>query len=144
TGKPSVVTGSSVIINAGQTKELQIPITAPATPNSYYALLQFVDAHNIAVSTLGEYRFVVTGESAMIMPIRLPALQYSQGQGNTIEVDYVGAPDAQTVTNGSLEATIRDSHGIVASAFLPNILLNDRVYLGNLTLKNSRDITANP
>ncbi len=134
---------SAITLGAGQETSFIFPVTANKNPGVNAAVLYFTDANGSPISSLGEYQWVVRGASADILPMRISHLASAKDDQTVIHLDFVGAPDAETVKNGTLMVQIVDSKGVAAEATISNVLLTDAVSQSIVRLTLKRDIASN-
>ena len=133
-----------ITINPGQETSFDFPVTASQMSGVYSGLLYFTDINGNKISSVGEYRFVVMGASADILPMKISHIALLKGDQTVINLDFVGAPDAETITQGNLDVKIVDDKGIAGEAQTSNLKLTDAVSSSQARINLIRDLTANP
>jgi len=143
-GNKRTVTLSPIILQAKERKIVTLLQTADQKSGVYYALLHLTDSNGNTISSMGEYRWVVTGVSADIMPVKISHLATTQGDTTVMNLDVVGAPDALTVFNANITAQISDAKGIVGQAHISNIKLTDMPTETITRIQLKRDLVSAP
>lgn len=134
----------AVTLNVGEERSLSIPVVSMDKPGTYSALLSLRDAKGNTVSSLVEYRWVVRGVSADILPPHVRALGTKAGEQAIIDIAVVGAPDAETRFEGYTTVQLLDNNGLLAEAKSSSILLTDGVASSTTRLTLKRDIAGTP
>ena len=135
---------SSITLNAGEKKSFDFNITAEKLPGVYSALFYFTDSNGNNISSIGKYHWVVKGASADILPLRISHLATLKGDQTVMNLDFVGAPDAETITQGNVDVQIIDAKGIAGEAKTSDIKLTDTVVQSIARVNLNRDLSTNP
>jgi hypothetical protein len=126
-------------------KEIQlltIPVTPAKTPGVYVGILSLRDPNtNEQLSNIGEYRYVVRGEDADVLHLRMNADGFQKGNTLRSVIDYAGAADAETVIDGRISVQAVDAQGVAGSMAAQNVKLTDQISSGTsaVTLHRSLD-----
>lgn len=143
TGEGKEVRGTTLTLNAGETKPLQFTVTAAQKAGVYAGVLQLVNDKGATVSSLGEFRWVVRGESADTLPIRITHLATLKGDQTEMKLDFVGAPDAETKTeNATLTVQLSDEKGLLTETSAASVFLSDMISQSNVRLTLPRDVSG--
>ncbi len=144
TGNPETLRSQAVTLQAGEQRQLSFPVQAASSAGVYAGLLHLANAQGKILSSLGEYRWVVRGASADVFPLRISQLGQKAGEQTIMKLDFVGAPDAETVSKASIQVEMTDANGIVASAALNDLELTDAITESNVRLQLTRDLVGAP
>lgn len=129
---------------ANERKLFDVPITAPQQPEAYYATLHFESANGERQSSLAEYRWVVRGVSGEIITARLTKHGAKATHEIQIDVDTVGAADAEATTTATLTATLKDDRGDVASVQSAPFPLTPALQQQTINFTLERDLVGTP
>lgn len=132
----------SITLQAGEKKELDLPVTAAQKPEAYQAELTLNDASGRQVSPVAEYRWVVRGASAEIVQVKVEQPAARRGQTATVKVDAVGAADGETKLAARISVELEDKNGLLAPAQETPINLADGVQSVEANLVLERDAAA--
>lgn len=144
-GKTETVKGKESAVLANAAKEISLPVVAASKPGVYYGLLYLTDGKTQQkISNLAEYRWVVKGEHAEIVSIRIIKAAIKKDAEMMVRVDLVGSADAFTKTKANLNVVIKDRDGIVGSIDAKGAELTDGVASTQGPIKLSRDLKASP
>ncbi|MDO8512571.1 MAG: hypothetical protein Q7S57_04815 [bacterium] len=134
----------AVKIPAGDAKNISFPLQVASKPGVYYGLLTLEDfTSNQKVSNLAEYRWVVKGEHAEVISMRIIKNATKKDQEMMVRVDLVGSADAFTKTKVDLNVAIKDSDGIVGNIDVKSAELTDGVATTQGPIKLTRDLKNN-
>lgn len=111
-----IASQQSVSIPGTSSKTVTIPITTETTPGAYITLLTVVDKEHQKISGVGEYRYVVRGQSASVVSVQIAALPSIEKDLARLSFVLGGSADRSTPVKGTLKITIQDSKGEVGSA----------------------------
>lgn len=140
-----ITLGEPVTLAAGESQEVSFPVTAPAKPEVYVAILSLEDpATNTRISNQAEYRWVVRGLDADIVSARIASLRQRKGEIVDVQVDIVGPADAETIHTGTLLVELTDSQGTVGSVREENLELTDALQSGMARVVLERDLVGAP
>lgn len=117
---------------------------APQTAGSYLLQVQFRDEQDQVVSSMAADRIVVRGTTASVVSALVSAVSRTSGDYTYLTVHYSGAPDAETVVRGTLEASIRDEQGTVGATKPLPVELDDRLRSGDIRVGLNRDVHGDP
>lgn len=108
--------GEAVTLQPGEPALTSLPLTAQTKPGAYRVLISLEDAGGSRVSGLAEFRYVVQGESASLLPHSIPAPHFRSG--DTIEVLFgvAGPADRTSTFSGAVEVALFDADTPVGSA----------------------------
>ena len=140
-GLLSKTRGDEITIPGKSTKKIIFPVTASNLPRVYYSLLALEDPHNEnRFSNLNEYRWVVKGEHAEIVAVRINNFSNKGGQEVSARVDLIGPADAITKSKISLTVFVRDKNGIAGSIETEPTELTDGLVTTQGPIILSRDL----
>lgn len=143
-GLQETIKGKEVIIQANQTKNIIFPVTAVKKPGVNYGLLYLIDSDTgQKISNMAEYRWVVKGEHAEVISLRIIKDATKKDQEIMVRVDLVGSADAFTKTKVDLNVAIKDSDGIVGNIDVKSAELTDGVATTQGPIKLTRDLKNN-
>lgn len=113
--KPVVIKGFPVSVEPGVEKEIQIPVLTQKTPGAYIVLVTLQDGSGNKISGVGEYRYVVRGESASVASAQIQSIP-AAAEG-LAEVGFVlaGSADRATPVEGTMYIEITDANGVIGS-----------------------------
>ncbi len=132
-------------IAAGEQLPLDIPLTAEVTPGVAMAHVTLRDAATGEVmSTIAQYRFVVKGEDADIVAVRMENMGTKAGDWAYGQIDLSGSADALTVTTATLRVRLTDAAGELGSIEIPGIDLTDAILTANIRIPLDRDLVGTP
>lgn len=127
-GLLDTIRGKEETIRSRATKDIVFPVSASDVPRVYYALLVLEDVKNgNRVSNLNEYRWVVKGEHAEVLSMRVIKPANKSGEEMMVRIDLVGAADATTKTKVNLSVAIKDKDGVVGDINVNSTELTDGV-----------------
>ena len=136
---------SDLNVAAGETVKLDLPVTADAVPGTYMAHLTLKDADTgETLSSIAQYRYVVKGEDADIVSVRIENMGTKAGDWAYGTVDMAGAADALTTTVATLRVQLTDDKGTVGSIDVPGITLADSILSAKIRIPLSRDLVGAP
>lgn len=139
--KVQTVTGTPTLVRADHNQDIvDVGFTASRQPGVYFGILSLRDATDgQQVSNLGEYRWVVRGEDADILHVRMDTDGFQRGNVWNLIIDYAGAPDAETKVTGRLFLALQDDDGIAGDLNVSDIVLTDQIATGtgNVVLRRS-------
>jgi uncharacterized repeat protein (TIGR01451 family) len=131
----------AITLQPGETRQIEVPVTASGKPEVYAGMLSLLDGKTV-VSSLGEYRWVVRGADADIFPVRVSKMGSQQGEVIQAKIDAVGAPDAQTVTQGYLHIRVSDDRGTLGETTTDVQTFNDRISEGQISFALPRTLVG--
>ena len=85
-----------VTLTTGETRSLEIPVTAAIEPGAYRVLVMLADEQGASVSSVAEFRYVVRGISASLVQHELTEVGTRAGETVSVEFVVVGAADRET------------------------------------------------
>lgn len=133
-----------ILFRPGEQKIFDIPVTTAQKPEAYYATLHFESAGGQRQSSLAEYRWVVRGVSGEIIAAKLAKHGTRATHTIQIDVDTVGAADAEASTTATLAATLTDDQGEVASLQSESFNLTPALQQQTVTFTLERDLVGTP
>lgn len=138
------VRGSSITANQEGTA-LSITVPTFKEPGVYVGILSLRDPiTNERVSNLAKYRWVVRGKDADILHARMTTFGSKKNDIISFSIDYVGAGDAETKTNGSIVLELRDEAGSLEKHSVPDIALDDSIRTGTTDFVLNRNLVGSP
>ncbi len=136
---------NAINVGAGEQVPLNMPLTTEASPGVYMAHVTLKNADtNETISTLAQYRFVVRGEDADIVAVRIENMGTKAGDYAYGTVDLAGAADAETTTTATLRVQLLDSEGVLGSIEVPAIELTDSILTARIRIPLNRDMVGAP
>jgi uncharacterized repeat protein (TIGR01451 family) len=142
----TTVTREPILLDSGVETPVAIPLTAPKVPGVYVAslILTHPTTSDIA-SPILTYRFIVRGNAAAIIGLRLGKIGTRQGEKVEVELNAVGPADAEHTVQASLAFELIDDTGSVGALTVPESLsLNDAVFSGVANVTMNRAFTSHP
>lgn len=112
---PAITKGPSISVAQNESKEMQIPITTQKTPGAYIILITVNDAAGNKISGVGEYRYVVRGQSASIASVQVQSIPSAQNALAKISFVLAGSADRNTPVAGKMNIDIADKNGVAGS-----------------------------
>lgn len=137
------IRGSTINANQDGTA---VAMTVPTFKEAgvYVGILSLRDPiTNERISNNAKYRWVVRGKDADILHVRMNTYGSKENEVMSFTIDYVGAGDAETKTNGNLEITLRDDAGILKTHSVPDITLDDSIRTGKTSFVLQRNLVGN-
>ncbi len=110
-----IATQQSISIPATSSKTITIPVTTETTPGAYIILLTVVDKDHNKISGVGEYRYVVRGQSASVVSVQIASLPSIEKDLARLSFVLGGSADRATPVTGTVTISITDSSGEVGS-----------------------------
>lgn len=114
-----IASQQSVSIPGASSKTITVPVTTETTPGAYIILLTVVDKEHKKISGIGEYRYVVRGQSASVVSVQITSLPAIEKDLARLSFVIGGSADRATPNQGTLKIIIKDSTGEVGSAQQP-------------------------
>ena len=111
-----VVNEQSITIPGNASKTITIPITTESNPGAYIILLTVEDKAHHKISGVGEYRYVVRGQTASIVSVQIASLPSIEKDLAQLSFVLGGSADRATPVEGTLAIEINDPNGQVGSA----------------------------
>jgi len=104
-------TGEKISLEGGASKQIIIPITTQVNPGAYIVLVSILDNEGKKVSGVGEYRYVVRGQTASVASVQIK--DFPKYQDSLAQIDFVvaGSADRVTPVKGFLEFILSDKNG---------------------------------
>ncbi|MEK7499271.1 MAG: hypothetical protein AAB649_01555, partial [Patescibacteria group bacterium] len=138
------IRGSTVNANqAGAAVTMTVPTFKE--PGVYVGILSLRNpVTNGRISNLAKYRWVVRGKDADILYTRMKTFGSMKNETMSFSIDYVGAGDAETKTNGNFEITLSDDAGILGTHSITDVTLDDSIRTGETDFVLKRDLVGNP
>ncbi len=120
---------------------LTVPVTPASTAGVYVGILSMRDAtKNDQISNIGEYRFVVRGDDADILHLRMNADGFEKGNTLRAVIDYAGAADAETKIDGTITVEAVDDQGVAGAMLSEQVTLTDQINTGTSTVVLHRSL----
>jgi hypothetical protein len=143
-GLLDTINGKAISVPAHQKKTISFPVIAAKVPRVYYGILVLKDAASgKQLSNLAEYRWVVKGEHAEVLAMRVVKTATGKGQAAIIRVDLVGSADAITKTKVDLNVAVKDKQGTAGNIDVKGVELGDGVYTTQGPITLARDLEEN-
>ena len=133
-----------ITLRSQESMLLDFPLKASKTPGVYAALLQVNDESDSKISSLGEYRWVVRGMAADVLPMRINRLSLDKNGQVVLRLDAVGAPDAETNVVANIKVQVTDSKGVAGEAEVLNVVLGQSVTETTARVTLKRNIVSDP
>ena len=133
----------SLTLVPGERKTIEVPVDAAGKPEVYSALLRLTSKGR-TISSLGEFRWVVKGADADLLPLRVMQIGMKAGDQTVARVDFVGAADAQTRLTGTLQVQLLDDKGILGQASVSGVSLTDSIAESLARITLTRDLAGTP
>lgn len=127
------------------TEDRSFSLSVPTSqePGVYIGILSLKDvATNEPVSNLTTYRWVVRGQAADILHVRMKSYAYAQNDTMSFAIDHVGAADAETKTTGKISMELRDDEGVLGTLTDPSAELDDRILTGEANFTLGRPLSG--
>lgn len=135
------VTLAPLTLQYGSSETITLPVNAAGEAGSYRLSLELQDETGAVRSTLAEYDYIVRGETASIVRLRLGQLEAQSAQ---VEFAIAGAADRETDIAGIVEVEMLVDGAIVAATESSLDLPAGEVRSGNATLTFSRPVCDEP
>lgn len=102
---------SNISIKPGAVTPLTIPLVTKTEPGAYIVLVKIIDKNGNQISGVGEYRYVVRGQTASVASALVK--DFSNYKGGLAEFDFLvaGSADRVTPVTGNLEFILSDKNG---------------------------------
>ncbi len=142
--KEVITTEDRLSFAANESKEVEIPLTTVNTPGAYVVLVTVINDKGERISGIGEYRYVVIGESASIAAETVASLPTDGGKNAKIHFVVAGSADRKTPVTGTVEMSIADTIGTINTAVSPLNIPNAFPVVGDATLTITRAICGTP
>src|SRR3989344_2032296 len=107
--------GDSVTISPKKDSQQQVVIKAPDAPGAYQATLVYQDENGKNISSLGQYRWVVTGVTARVVSGRVTSLDAKQAK---VQFEVAGPADRVTFVNVAAHIEMLDGANTVGAGDL--------------------------
>ncbi|MEK7499685.1 MAG: hypothetical protein AAB649_03695, partial [Patescibacteria group bacterium] len=120
-GLLTTIPQTSVTLKPKQELEINIPVTASATPGVYYGTLSLISG-TTRISPIAEYRWVVRGKSGTIISARIKDLSTKTGEQVAVSVEFAGPADAETSIKGTLQIEVTDTNGVAGTFTSPETI----------------------
>lgn len=136
--------GEKIILAGQATKNISIPLVTKNTPGAYIVLVKLINDKNEQISGIGEYRYVVRGQSASVASVQLKGFpNYKNGLA---EISFVvaGSADRVTPVNGLLKFILKDDKGTLGEGEKEFKISNVVPALGTAKISLTRPLCGVP
>lgn len=120
---------------------ITLPVTPASTAGVYVGILSMRDQNtNDQISNIGEYRYVVRGNDADVLHVRMNASGFEKGSTLRSVIDYAGAADAEISGEGTITVEVVDAQGIAGVMQAQSVTLSDQIRSGTSALTLNRSL----
>ena len=130
-----------VTLPPDQQTPIDVPVTAPATPDAYHAVVTLRDSQRATVSSQAAYRFVVAGASAKVVTAAFQEFAIAKGAQAIAAAAVVGPADREATIEGTVTVALLDGETVVTEQQTP-VTLDAGVRTVTATFTLPRDIHA--
>lgn len=141
---PIISKSIQVSVPANGSKDVTIPVTTQGAPGAYIILITAKDAHGNQVSGVGEYRYVVRGESASVASLQIATIPKIAGELAQVNFVLGGSADRATPISGTMKISVTDSQGEAGSITKPFSMSEANPITGNASVSMTRTLCGTP